>query len=248
MKNKYFLSALLVLAIVGGIAIKNAMTSYHYSMPVSKLNPVYKEDVNNIDSAKPNSEINKKEQISTTSKIKKTNNSKSNNKTTNPVLKLTDTNNFQIEDKETSVNIVPDTSINAEQTIESVELNKIQEVNIQAETPKTTKRVNEATTTTSISKTTKRVDEVTTTNSDSKTSLPTLRYDRTTSIYDDDKVTLLRIEYYSNNKLIYYSDVEQFNAVTNSYTEKIYQWDNEKDIEILIRTDIYSNGKLVKSY
>lgn len=229
MKNKYFLSSLIVLVVVGGIAIKNSMTAYHYSTPASKLKSVYKEDINNIDFVESNSEINKKEQLSTTSKIKKTNNSKNNNKTTNPVLKSTDTNNSQIEDKKSSVNIVSASSINVEQNVKP---NKVQEVSFPTETPKTTKRV----------------DEVTTTNSASKANLPTIHYDRTTSIYDDDKITLLRVEYYSNNKLIYYSDVEQFDVATNSYTEKIYQWNTEKNIEILIRTDIYSNGRLVNSY
>ena len=82
----------------------------------------------------------------------------------------------------------------------------------------------------------------------SKTSSRTIHYDRTTSIYDDDKVTLLRVEYYLNNKLVYYSDVESFDIATKSYTEKIYQWNYEKDIEVLVRTDVYSNGKLIKSY
>lgn len=231
MKNKYFLSALLVSVVVGGIAIKNPMISYHYSTPNSKLKSVYKEEINSIDSAESNSEINKKKQISTTSKTKKINNNKSNNKATNPVLESNNTNNSQIENKEINVSIVPDSSINVEQNVETVEPNKVQEVNFQTETPKTTKMV----------------DEVTTTRSTSKISLPTIHYDRTTSIYDDDKVTLLRVEYYSNNKLIYYSDIEQFDVATNSYIEKIYQWDNEKDIEVLIRTDIYSNGRLVNS-
>lgn len=73
-------------------------------------------------------------------------------------------------------------------------------------------------------------------------------YDRTTSIYDDDAITLLRIEYYKNNKLLYYSTIEHFDAETHSYTEKIYHYDFDTDIEYLIRTDCYKNGQLTNSY
>ena len=71
-----------------------------------------------------------------------------------------------------------------------------------------------------------------------------IHYDRTTSIYANDNITLLRIEYYVNNKLTYYSSVEQFDSTTHSYIEKIY----EATTLSLIRTDMYSNGNLVKSY
>ena len=77
---------------------------------------------------------------------------------------------------------------------------------------------------------------------------PTFRYDRTTTIYANDNITLLRVEYYTNNKLTYYSVVEQFNATTKSYVEKIYQCNLETNIDPLIRTDIYVNGILTKSY
>lgn len=73
-------------------------------------------------------------------------------------------------------------------------------------------------------------------------------YDRTTSIYDNDNITLLRIEYYKNNKLMYYSAIENFNADTKSYIEKIYHYDWDTNIEYLIRTDSYVNGQLVNSY
>ncbi len=78
--------------------------------------------------------------------------------------------------------------------------------------------------------------------------IPTLYYDRTTSIYENDNKTLIRVEYYVNNKLTYYSRVEQFDVTTNSYVEKIYKYNYETNTEILVRTDVYSNGKLVKSY
>lgn len=77
---------------------------------------------------------------------------------------------------------------------------------------------------------------------------PTIHYDRTTSIYANDNVTLLRVEYYVNNKLTYYSVVEGFDAATKSYVEKIYQCDRVTNIDPLIRTDVYNNGNLIKSY
>lgn len=61
-----------------------------------------------------------------------------------------------------------------------------------------------------------------------------LDYDRTTRIYDNDNITLLRVEYYKNNKLAYYSVVEQFDATTKSYVEKIYNCNCE-----LVRTDVH---------
>ncbi len=78
--------------------------------------------------------------------------------------------------------------------------------------------------------------------------IPTIHYDRTTSIYTNDCITLLRIEYYKNNKLTYYSVIEQFDAETKSYIEKIYQCNRDTNIDPLIRTDVYVNGKLIKSY
>ena len=86
----------------------------------------------------------------------------------------------------------------------------------------------------------------TTTTSEVKT--PTIYYDRTTSIYANDNITLLRVEYYKNNKLTYYSVVEQFDAETKSYIEKIYQCNRVTNINPLIRTDVYANGNLIKSY
>lgn len=73
-------------------------------------------------------------------------------------------------------------------------------------------------------------------------------YDRTTSIYDDDRVTLLRVEYYLNNKLTYYSVIEQFDVTTKSYIEKIYKCNLETNIDPLVRTDVYYNGNLTNSY
>lgn len=82
----------------------------------------------------------------------------------------------------------------------------------------------------------------------SKVETAVFHYDRTTSIYANDNTTLLRVEYYVNNKLAYYSVVEQFDAITKSYIEKIYKCNRETNVDPLIRTDIYSNGILIKSY
>lgn len=85
-------------------------------------------------------------------------------------------------------------------------------------------------------------------NENPEVKIPTIHYDRTTSIYADDNVTLLRVEYYVNNKLTYYSVVEQFNEATKSYVEKIYLCDLKTNIDPLIRTDVYEFGNLIKSY
>lgn len=82
----------------------------------------------------------------------------------------------------------------------------------------------------------------------SESEIPTIHYDRTTSIYENDNETLIRVEYYLNNKLAYYSSVEQFDVATKSYVEKIYNYNYETNTQVLVRTDIYSNGKLIKSY
>lgn len=74
------------------------------------------------------------------------------------------------------------------------------------------------------------------------------QYDHTTSIYDNDNETLLRVEYYdSNNKLTHYSVVSDFDSATSSYTEKIYTYDDDTQTEILQRTDTYVNGVLDKT-
>lgn len=73
-------------------------------------------------------------------------------------------------------------------------------------------------------------------------------YHHTTSIYGDDKSTLIRVEYYDDqNKLFQYSDVTNFDSSTNSYTEEIYHYDEESQTEVLDRTDTYVNGVLSSS-
>lgn len=73
-------------------------------------------------------------------------------------------------------------------------------------------------------------------------------YHHTTSIYDNDEKTLLRVEYYDdNNKLIQYSSVSNFDSSTNSYTEEIYHYDYDTESSVLDRTDTYVNGSLSSS-
>lgn len=65
----------------------------------------------------------------------------------------------------------------------------------------------------------------------------------TTSIYADDGVTLIRVEYYDeNNKLVYYSEVINYDSDTESYTENIYSYDESSGRDVLERTDVYVNG------
>lgn len=73
-------------------------------------------------------------------------------------------------------------------------------------------------------------------------------YHHTTSIYDNDEKTLLRVEYYDdNNQLIKYSSVTDFDSDTNSYKENIYHYDKETESSVLERTDVYENGTLSSS-
>lgn len=74
---------------------------------------------------------------------------------------------------------------------------------------------------------------------------PEIVYDHTTSIYTNDEKTLLRVEYYNDqNKLAYYSSIENYDNDTKSYTENIYSYDSESQTQILERTDVYVNGEL----
>lgn len=74
-------------------------------------------------------------------------------------------------------------------------------------------------------------------------------YNHTTSIYEDNEhKTLLRVEYYDDNNNLYeYSDVVYSDKDTNSYTETVYRYDEEKNEEVVTRTDTYVNGELVSS-
>lgn len=84
--------------------------------------------------------------------------------------------------------------------------------------------------------------------SSNSTTPPVKDYHHTTSHYADDDTTLVRVEYYdANNKLINYSEVTNFDSNSNSYTENIYHYDEEKDESVLERTDTYVNGSLSSS-
>lgn len=73
-------------------------------------------------------------------------------------------------------------------------------------------------------------------------------YQHVTTIYHDDGETLWRKEYYDeNNKIAEYSSITDVDNSTNSYTENVYKWDDEKNEEVLQRTDKYENGELVSS-
>lgn len=82
--------------------------------------------------------------------------------------------------------------------------------------------------------------------SSSATSLPD--YHHSTSIYDDDGA-LLRVEYYveDQNLPAEYSDVTDYDKDTNSYTETVYRYDEENEVEVVVRTDTYVGGELVSS-
>lgn len=72
-------------------------------------------------------------------------------------------------------------------------------------------------------------------------------YSHNTSIYKDDG-SLWRVEYYDdNNRLCEYSDVDNYDKDTHSYTETVYRYDEENDVEIPVRTDTYVNGELISS-
>lgn len=76
----------------------------------------------------------------------------------------------------------------------------------------------------------------------------TQNYHHTTSIYENDEKTLIRVEYYDeNNHLSHYSSVTNFDSETNSYTEEIYHYDEESKTSVLDRTDTYVNGELSSS-
>lgn len=73
-------------------------------------------------------------------------------------------------------------------------------------------------------------------------------YHRTTTIYDDDDTTPLRVEYYDeNDKLSEYSVVTDYDKDTNSYTETVYMYDWDEEKEYVTRTNTYVDGELVSS-
>lgn len=86
------------------------------------------------------------------------------------------------------------------------------------------------------------------TGSNASSASDSTNYHHTTSIYTDDESTLLRVEYYDdNNHLFEYSSVSDYDKNTNSYTETVYQWDEENKVSVPTRTDTYVNGELTSS-
>lgn len=221
----------LVSVIVGEIAIKISPIFYESSTHINQSKAFYKEEfINDIELSIPNSDITKNSQISDTSKIENSSSSISEDIKPDIIFKPDNTNNTQTRPNQSKVSFPIKTSNTTEKSDSNVNAKPASEVNSPNKSQTTIERVDENT------------------SSISEINPPTIYYDRTTSIYDDDNETLLRVEYYSNNRLVYYSDIEQFDVKTKSYIEKIYQWNYEKNIEILIRTDIYSNGRLINSY
>lgn len=228
MLKKNLLVVFLASVVVGGIAIKTASIFYEYSTPVNQSKVFYKEKFKN-DTELSISNIDISKDIQLNSILEKTENPNSNIITDVQISAISEMESSNINISEnTQINIISksDNSNNDENNVSSTNDNSTIET----------------------SNTIVKAEENANTNYISEANYPTIYYDRTTSIYDDDGETLLRVEYYSNNKLVYYSDVEQFNATTNSYIEKIFQWNYEKDMEALICTNIYSNGRLINSY
>ncbi len=203
-----------------------------------------------------NSDTNNQEIIS--SKLEKTNNGNTNNQ---KIIssKLEKSNNGNPNNQETISSKVEKTNNgnkNNQETISS----KVEKPNngntnnqeiISSKLEKQNNNIDESTSTDfplNNTNSSENIENQDSTNDTLEVEIPTIYYDRTTSIYANDNVTLLRVEYYKNNKLTYYSVIEQFDVTTKSYIEKIYQCNRETNVDPLIRTDIYVNGNLTKSY
>lgn len=225
MLRKNLLKILLVTTVVGSIAIKASSKPQEYSTHVNQSKVSYKEKfINNVEIAIPNRATTKNIQ-----NIYNQSNSDFSIEVPNTTKKVSENIN---ENSASEVNISTENENTTEKATENINENSTSEVNTPTENESVTERV----------------DENVNTNLTPEIDHTTIYYDRTTSIYADDNKTLLRVEYYSNNKLVYYSDIEEFDIATKSYIEKIYQWNYEKNTENLIRTDIYSNGILINSY
>lgn len=239
--KKKFIMMLFTVAVVGSVSV-TAFSILQNSNMVSKQN-----DNSNIhDVTIDLKEASKKDQNSNVlTDVKKTNSVSSNTKidesnhdvkkVENPILK---------QENISTNNIIPI----LEQEKENVDVEEKSENNKSSETIKeeVTKPsdLHENVTSTEV----KEAIHIETENDTLEIKVPTIFYDRTTSIYENDNVTLLRVEYYVNNKLTYYSVIDAFDAKTKSYIEKIYQCNLETNIDPLIRTDEYVNGNLIKSY
>lgn len=215
-------------AVVGSVAFKSLPITSKYPNPIkfSQLSSIYKQD-NSI--KKDSKKIAKKENKKVTT---------SSNKSNSVVEDTTNTNNnkknvINNQNSNNNEGIIKKSSVISESNKQdnNVNTNKEDNINFYKE------NVNEEVKDTQLNN-----------NSEIKKEIPSINYDRTTSIYENDNKTLIRVEYYLNNKLVYYSDIEDFDFTTKSYIEKIYQYDFEKEVEYLIRTDKYYNGELIKSW
>lgn len=236
LKKKIVMSFLTV-AVVGSVSV-TAFSILQNSNMVSKQNDNSKIHDVTIDLK----ETSKKDQNSNVlTDVKKTNSVSSNTKidesnhdvkkVENPILK---------QENISTNNIIP--RLEQENVEEKSENNKSSET-IKEEVTKPSD-LHENVTSTEV----KEAIHIETENDTLEIKVPTIFYDRTTSIYENDNVTLLRVEYYVNNKLTYYSVIDAFDATMKSYIEKIYQCNLETNIDPLIRTDEYLNGNLIKSY
>lgn len=247
---------LIIVAISGGILIKNlSILKPQYSNTKENYIKDVAADFQNIQNSDNDKELNSlfdKEDLSDNSKYKNNNTKKK--ETSDSNLKRLNSNNTTNEQtsntsklKDVNSDVIKNQVSTDAQTTTSSQL-KIANNNA---TKSNTTSTNVQTTTSSQSQDTNsnvNTEKQTNTNTTLETKIPTIHYDRTTSIYTDDYNTLLRIEYYVNNKLTYYSEIEKYDDTTKSYVEKIYQCNRETNIDPLIRTDVYINGILTKSY
>lgn len=218
MLKKKLLMMLLPSAVIGAVAIKAFPSLHEYSTDVSKSESAYKEDLTE--------ETNNEELMSSASE--------SENTTSNTSTPVSSGITTKKEISNSDINIENKTSVTSDTENTSSTINSN---NNQIDIILPEENIIEP------------IDWIPNVpaSSASKIVAPSINYDRTTSIYADDDETLIRVEYYLNNKLVYYSYVEEFNAETNSYIERICKWDYEKDTEILVLTNIYSNGIIVSS-
>ncbi len=239
MLKENLLKILLVIVAVGKIAINTPKKFQEYFTHVNQSKVSYKdESINNTESVITNN---------VTPKNAQDIDNQSDNSFSNEFSNTTKTITEKINENSVSkVNIPVENENSASEVNIPVEnKNPASEVNIPVENENSALEVNLPV---ENENAVERVNENVNTNLTPTINPPTIHYDRTTSIYDNDKETLLRVEYYLNNRLTYYSDIEEFDIATKSYTEKIYQWNYAKNTEDLIRTDIYSNGILINSY
>lgn len=224
------LMTFVAIIIVGGILVKTIPLFYNADTSIKKVQTSNVKDV-----ATENQNIDKNFLSDNSS-----NNNETINKSKNSILKLKQSNNNGNTSKIGTVSKSEDLSNN--------NINNQESINSKLEQSNNNDTNKESDISTSLNN--EDIDANIDNNNELilEKEIPTIHYDRTTSIYANDNTTLLRVEYYIDNKLTYYSVVLQFDASTRSYIEKIYQCNRETNIDSLIRTDEYISGNLVKSY